>query len=59
MGEVISLIEVRQRKALVGENRVEKAFQGGDTDISARIAHIKASINRINKLMQDIRRSSQ
>ena len=55
MGDLISFEEARQRKALTGENRIEKAFRESDVDLSVRIASIKASIERINKLMRDVR----
>ena len=55
MGKVISLAEARQRKALKGDGRLEKAFNPNDTELAVRIARIHASIQRINKLMNEVR----
>ena len=56
MGKVISLAEARQRKALKGDGRLEKGFNPNELELRERLARIHASIQRIRKLMEDVRK---
>ena len=59
MGKVISLAEARQRKALKGDGRLEKGFNPNELELRERIARIHASIQRINKMMEDVRNGKE